>query len=739
MRTFALSAPPRALIGLLCLVALAAADPALALEGRVLDARSGKPVANAEVTVLGRPGTAYTDGDGRFSLRPDPAPPFEVLVILPGERFTRPVLIESLPANGPLEIRIEPLVNETVTVTAGAAPDIEATLGSATALLPAQEILNRQPANLTQALEGMAGVSSVSEGHAAVPAIRGLARGRTLILIDGTRVTSDRRVGPSATFLDPFVLDGVEVARGPGSVAYGSDAFGGVIYARTRRIAAGAPLGARVVTAAGAGVPQQRIAAELSKGFAHGSILVQGHYRDFDDYDSPDGVVFNSGATDQGFLTRIEHEVGRGILNVSWQSDFGRDVDRPRNNSRTVRFYYPIEDSHRVTATYDLRRIGGFERILLNAFGGRYRQMTDQDRFATASRGRSLERGDYGADDFQVRGSAEKLLSRARFEFGLDLNGRVGVRATDTVRAYDLSGAITSDAVTISIDNARRVNAGAYAAIEAALASKVTVGAGLRGDQVSTRNSGGYFGDRSTSHGAASGSVSLSVGPWAGLSLTGQAGSGFRDPTVSDRYYRGPTGRGFITGNPDLDPERSFQFDVGLRYTAPRVRAALSAFQYRIDDLIERYATATDFFYFRNRGRARIRGVEAELHATLPAQVTLESTATVTRGLALDDNAALDDIPPVTVTVAFRRAIGTRGFAQVRSAFYSRDDRPGPTEIPMPRYTMLDAIAGLSLTKAFDLNLTVRNLLNETYPVSPDSRAVPAPGLHGILTLTARF
>ena len=226
---------------------------AFALEGRVIDERTGKPIPNAEVTILGRPGVVYTDADGRFNWKPDPAPPFEVLVILPGERFTKPVLIEQMPASGPIEVRISPLVDETVTVTAGAAPDIEATLGSSTSLLRAQEIINRQPANLTQALEGLAGVSSVSEGQAAVPAVRGLARGRTLILIDGARVTSDRRVGPSATFLDPFVLDGVEVARGPGSVAYGSDAFGGVIYARTRRTAAGAPLGARVIGAIGAG------------------------------------------------------------------------------------------------------------------------------------------------------------------------------------------------------------------------------------------------------------------------------------------------------------------------------------------------------------------------------------------------------------------------------------------------------------------------------------------------------
>ena len=163
---------------------------------------------------------------------------------------------------------------------------------------------------------------------------------------------------------------------------------------------------ARVWSAAfGAGVPQQRIGAEVSKGFAKGGVVVQGHYRDFDDYDSPAGEVFNSGATDQGFLTRGEYEVGRGVLSASWQSDFGRNIDRPRNNSQTVRFYYPVEDSHRVTAT--LRpapgRRGSSASCSVRS-AARYRQMTDQDRFATATRGRSLERADYAADDFQVRG-----------------------------------------------------------------------------------------------------------------------------------------------------------------------------------------------------------------------------------------------------------------------------------------------------------------------------------------------
>jgi outer membrane receptor protein involved in Fe transport len=208
---------------------------------------------------------------------------------------------------------------------------------------------------------------------------------------------------------------------------------------------------------------------------------------------------------------------------------------------------------------------------------------------------------------------------------------------------------------------------------------------------------------------------------------------------VSDRYYRGPTGRGFITGNPDLEPERSVQFDAGVRYTSSRVRAALSAFHYRINNLIERYQTAPDTFYFRNRGRAEIRGLELEVHAVVGAGVTLDSTATLTRGVALDDDAALDDVPPATFTVGLRRPVSTRGFVAARAAFFGEDDRPGPTEIRMPGYTLLDLTGGLSLGKALDLNVALRNLLDQTYPVSPDARAVWAPGLNATVTVVARF
>ncbi|MGH9335170.1 MAG: TonB-dependent receptor plug domain-containing protein, partial [Vicinamibacteria bacterium] len=397
---------------MLCLAALLLLPGATlwALEGRVVLADTEEPVANAEVTILGRTGAALTDAQGRFTLLPDPAVPFEILVILPGERYMKPYLVETMPEGGLLVVRIQPLVEESVTVTAGAAPDIEASPASATTLVSRTDIEVRQPVNLIQALENVPGVNKVSEGQAAVPAIRGLARGRTLILIDGARVTAERRVGPSATFLDPFALEGLQVSRGPGSVAYGSDAFGGVIHARTRRPVPGSPWGLRFLGTLGAGEPQKRVGAEVSKGFSEGGVLFQGHYRDFDDYRSPGGEVFNSGATDQGFLARAEQVFGGGLFSVGWQSDYGRDIDRPRTNSRSTRFYYPLEDSHRFTASYDMGPNFGLNRFTLSTFLGSYRQMTDQDSLATDTDPRRIERADLEAKDFHFRATAEKLL-----------------------------------------------------------------------------------------------------------------------------------------------------------------------------------------------------------------------------------------------------------------------------------------------------------------------------------------
>lgn len=716
---------------------VSAQQPGARFEGRLVQEGSGAPVADASISIVGVTGSARTDKDGRFTWAPAPQTPFEAIVVLAGGQVARPILVATLQP-GTTVIAVKPLGDEAVTVL-GAAPSVTTAPASATTILSGTQIAQRNPENLMQALETVPGINRVSEGHAAVPAVRGLARGRTLFLIDGARVTAERRVGPSGTFLDPSVIEGIDIARGPGSVAYGSDALGGVVSVRTRRAEPGSPFRARFSGTVGGGIPESRGAVEVSKGFARGGMLVQAHIRNAEDYDSPDGRVFNSGWEDQGFLVNVTHAVSKGLLSASWQSDYGRDFERPRSNSRTVRFYYPFENSHRFTASYHVPDVAGFREMAITGFLGSYELRTDQDRFATATTGRRIERADVAANDFHVKGSAQRLVGRARVELGVDVNGRYDLEAFDIVQAFNLAGALTRDTTNVSVEDARRVDTGAYVQAETALGRYARVAAGLRGDRVTTKNAGGFFGNRSTSHGAASGFGSLTVAPLPRFTVTGQISRGFRDPVLSDRYFRGPSGRGFITGNPDLEPETSLQFDLSTRYSVGRTQLAMFFYQYRIDDLVERYATQSDFFFFRNRGRARLRGWEVETRSDLGHGFAIEVAAQVARGRALDDNASLDDISPATFSVLGRKEFGTGVYAQSRLGIHARDTRPGPTEIAAPGATIWDAGAGWRIVPQFELRGQLRNILDDTYYASPDPRFVLAPGRSASLTATVTF
>ena len=352
------------------LISVSVAPAAAAFEGRLVDARTGAPVAGAEVTIVGLAGSARSDADGRFTWRPDPRPPFTVLIVLADGRVAKPIYVETADWSAVLTLRVEAAVTEEVTVAAGVAPSIDAAPGAGMTLVSGREIALRAPSNLLQALENVPGVSRTSEGHASVPTVRGMARGRTLILLDGGRVTSERRVGPSATYLDPATVAGVDVARGPGSVAYGSDAIGGVISVRTRRPDHQAPLAVQFSGTIGAGIPEEFASVVVSKGFGTSGILVQAHARDAEDYAGPEEDVLNSGWSDSGFLVRFEQQAGSGVVSVGWQSDFGRDIERPRNNSASTRFYYPYEDSNRLSVSYEAPGVWGGTGSGLLGLGG---------------------------------------------------------------------------------------------------------------------------------------------------------------------------------------------------------------------------------------------------------------------------------------------------------------------------------------------------------------------------------
>ncbi|MEJ7673465.1 MAG: TonB-dependent receptor plug domain-containing protein [Chitinophagaceae bacterium] len=94
-------------------------------------------------------------------------------------------------------------------------------------------IENYRPRTTPEALMGVNGVFIQKTNHGGgSPFLRGLTGNQTLILVDGIRMNNSTfRYGPNQYLntIDAFTISKIEVAKGTGSVQYGSDAIGGVL------------------------------------------------------------------------------------------------------------------------------------------------------------------------------------------------------------------------------------------------------------------------------------------------------------------------------------------------------------------------------------------------------------------------------------------------------------------------------------------------------------------------------
>lgn len=704
---------------------------------RLLDAE-GRPLADARVSVLGRTGSVRTGAGGAFRLDPMPAVPFELAVSDRRGAWLGLARVEAL-SPGPVDVKLPAPTAAEVLVRAGAAPSSPAPPAAAANVVSRVELDEKRPRRLADAFEEIPGAGRQEEGASAVPSLRGLSRGRTLVLLDDARVTAERRAGPSASFLDPFSLEGLEVVRGPGSVAYGSDALGGVLHARTPSPSLDA-FSARWELSGGVGGDRGASGGvEANVPVLGGALLVQAHQRWTGDYESPEGAVDTSAARDRGFLVRVLVPAGGTRLFAGVQVDEGRDVGKPASDSRVTRASYPKESSSRFTLGADVGDVLGFSSLELRAFAGRYRLVTDRDRLPTAERPRRLARADVDAHDASFRASGARPFGSGVLRAGLDVSSRFGLEATNTFVDFDAAGRPAASEREAGVEDARRIDGGLYVETEHAfLEGRLAGAAGLRGDLVSTRNRGGYFGDRSRSEASPSGFLALTAAVRPGLAVTLQWARGFREPTLSDRYFRGVSGRGFVVGNPDLDPETSSQWDLSARLTAGAVRLAAFAYLYRLTDLIERFQEGPDF-RFRNRGSAEIRGAEVEADVTLRPGLVARVTATTARGRARDDGSPTADVPAESVSLSLDHAVGGRFWWRARWQVTARRDDPGPAEVATPGHAVLDASAGYRVGKGLEVRVVLRNLLDRAYPGSPDPVAALAPGRSATLVVGGRI
>ena len=707
------------------------AVPLFAFEGRLLN-QEGQPLAGVHITVAGRTGAVRTDADGRFRILPDPEFPATLIVVGNRGEIYPPMLVAS--AAGANDLRVEPAFQESVTVTSGAAPNIDAPPAAGTFTVGHEEMEERRPEHLVDALDRVAGVSRRGEGAPGVPVVRGLAGGRTLLMLDDSRVTAERRAGPSGTFLDPFTFGSVEVSRGPGSVAYGSDAFGGVIHARPRDPVIGDSQLRYSLSTMFGGSQMRGAGVEYSHSLnPTSSLSAMLHTRQSDGSEAGDGdEIDNSAYEDRGGALRFLKMTPRGALRASFSMAQGRDIGAPAADSLVTRTFYPEEDSQRLTASWESTST---ESLMFEIRGSlsNYDIITTRERLPNPTTTRQISSSGVEADDSTLRAIATLMTSTGRLRGGLDFSSRFNVHATGSIENFDSSDAPTTTLNEVSIDDASKTDWGVFGIYDWTPMSRLTASVGLRADHVSIENSGGFFGDHALSNTELSGHVGATLTLAPNLTATLQGARGFREPTLSDRFFRGVSGRGFVVGNPDLEPETSTQFDGAVRWQRGGQSLAILGYHYKIHDLVERFRAGTDF-NFRNRGEAKVYGVELEFASDLTRGFAVQVTGAWARGEAVDDDTPLDDIAAPNLHAALRWA-GRSGSAFLHLFAVAEDDRPGPVETNRASYTTADAGFGWTFTRAAELRLQVRNLFDKRYPGSADANAALAPGRSVMIAL----
>jgi vitamin B12 transporter len=209
--------------------------------------------------------------------------------------------------------------------------------------------------------------------------------------------------------------------------------------------------------------------------------------------------------------------------------------------------------------------------------------------------------------------------------------------------------------------------------------------------------------------------------------LRASAGMGIKEPSFLESY-----GESFFAkGNPDLDPERSATFDLGIeqRLLGSRLRASVTAFHHDYRDQIA--YTVVDWSTFEgtyvNLARTRAQGLEVALEARPESHLHLLGQYTYLDGEILESPSGFDPVyaagepllrrpkhqGSLSAQVSFPR--WSAGATLVRVGVRADSDFVGLGLTRSEAYTRLDARLRLRIAGPVEAFVMAENLTGATY------------------------
>ncbi len=596
---------------------------------------------------------------------------------------------------------------EDITVTATRVPVSAGALASSITVLRGEELQARGIRNVSDALRAVPGLNVVQNGSFGAATslfLRGGESDYVKVLIDGVAVNQ-----PGGAFnfanLTTTNIERIEILRGPASVLYGSDATVGVVQIFTKR-----------------GDGPFRVSAGGRAG-TYGSV---GFDMDL------------SGAAEHSNYTLA---IDRFMTNGSY--DFNNDHDnlvvsglfRTRPNDATdialslryqdSEFHFPTDGAGNLV---DQNAFSVNEVTTIGVEAGRFLTDRVEARVVLASNVVSGGTNDAQDDEDDTQGfyafrsiqdlsrQSVDLRTNVYFNDGMILTAGAQLEQQEERTFNESESEFGPSSGSTDVERSNRAY---YAQLLANMAGfSVVVGGRLDDNEA--------FGTFVTYRAAAAYGLS-------GTKLRASVGRSFKAPTFFENFATG-----FVVGNPDLEPERSLSWEVGLERTLfdGRVTLVSTYFDQTFEDLIQ--FTFSQQPNYVNVAEAQAYGFELEANIVPVADLAI--TANYTRletevidagfdsgdGATFVERARLLRRPTNTLSATATYRGWERGvFSVVGHHVGNRDDRDfgsfPAAPVVLPAYTTVDFAAQLDLlprpAAALRLIWTVRveNLFDKAY------------------------
>jgi vitamin B12 transporter len=574
----------------------------------------------------------------------------------------------------------------TVVFSANRTPTEEASVGSSVTVVSRKDIDKSGKATVSELLADIPGLgfsTTGPTGSSTTVEMRGLGARYVLVRIDGIDVSdpTQPQAAPALEHLMLGEIERIEVLRGSQSALYGGTAVAGVIDITTRTAAEKGVHHSATVGGGTFGTISGRYGVSASTDTVDVSAAIERyHTAGFSSADAANGNTEKDGydnltGSANWSYRPSEHlrlfAAARYSRHDSNYDDFVFDmltgVGQPADETGPGRFHtIGKEIGGRVGADFDL-----FDGRLKNTLAVQHFHL-DRDVYDSLP-------GHYEADRSRVEYLGNIALTDAvGLSFGLD---------------YTDEDVSTSSGIDKGAGTAGAFVQGSWKPVDA-----VTLTAGLRDDHHSV------WGDHPT------GRLTAAWEATASTKLHASFGTGFRPPSLYELYAP-------FYGNPDLKPEESKSFDVGIdqHVLDDRGLVAFTFFNIDTDDLIT--SDPSTWRYVQIGGTSKSRGVELTGRLKVNDRLTLDAGYTYTDA---EDSAGarLQRVPRHKVTAGATVKVDERTAVNLRGTWVGDSidtDYAVGARRQLPDYLLIDAGLTWDWTDNVSLSLTGRNLLDQDY------------------------